>query len=53
MVGVGSIAILIIVPGTSNNFGFSPEDCKGFIFVGGSLLLFLAGGIFFALDCGG
>jgi hypothetical protein len=49
MVGVGAIAILMIVLGTSNNFGFSPESGKGFIFIGISLLLFIAAGVSFSL----
>ena len=48
--GIGAIGILMILTGTSNIFGLSPESCKGFILVGISLLLFIASGATFSLQ---
>ena len=48
IVAIGAISVLMILIGTSNIFGLSPEACRGFIFIGISLLLFLVAGAAFS-----
>jgi len=47
--GVGAIAILMILLGASNIFALSPDQCRGLIFTGISLISFIVSGITFSL----
>jgi len=47
--GVSAIAILMIVLGASNIFALSPDQCRGLIFTGISLISFIVSGITFSL----